>query len=156
MTEPDVLLEALQSGKCVGEEVETGRSGDLGIPDVEVALAVVLRLTDMEDFVLWKRGDMRTCSHAYRYTCRCVSATYEIRLRDGAVDGEEPGGQRDQKRSHRYCHRLLVAAQTCDRVALRVDVDNGQLCEVKWVGCRNDWRARIIPASQARASLRVC
>jgi len=89
----------------------------------------------------------------------CVSATYEVRLRDGAVDSEEPGGQRDQKRAHRYCHCLILAAQLWDRVALGVDVEEGQVGEVKLVGCRNDWRwrARIIPASsQARASLRVC
>jgi hypothetical protein len=40
--------------KEVGEEVDAGRSGDFGVPDVPVVLAVVLRLTDMEDFVLWE------------------------------------------------------------------------------------------------------
>lgn len=36
----------------IRDQVEAGRRRDFGIPDIEAALTVVLRLPDMEDFVL--------------------------------------------------------------------------------------------------------
>ena len=73
--------------ESIGKEVKTRRCRDLGIPDIEMASAIVLCLTDVENFILSR--EIRIDSLPSRL------ATYEVGFWDGVVYGFEPGEQRE-------------------------------------------------------------